>query len=308
MSTAVSTPHIDFCVVGAIKAGTTSLFAWLANQDQVCGSTPKEPHYWCAPDGVLPYSGPGQQYWLEGGVTDTEKYESLFAYKQGLRGEASTGYLYDSEALERLHDACPHCKIIVMLREPVGRMHAAYRHAVRDGYEPTSSFHAALDAEAGRIEAGWGPLYYYRQASMYSGPLQACYRIFGRDAVLVAFFEDLISRPVEILETVARFLGITPNDWILPHTNEGLIMRRPVLRSTLTTAVDVIRPVARLLGIGRGKYWGNKAMQHINRATLWKPALTDEERSNLAVEFRDEIARVESVLCRSVPQSWHRKP
>jgi hypothetical protein len=299
-------PQIDFCVVGAIKAGTTSLFGWLGQQDQICAATPKEPHYWCAPDQPLSFRGPGQEFWLRGGVTNTDQYVSLFRHKEGLRGEASTGYLYDQNALRRLHGSCPGCKIIVSLREPVSRMHAAYRHALRDGYEPVRSFEAALKAEPERIAANWGPLYYYRRASMYAEPLKACCDIFGRESVLVIFFEDLVRRSEETLRTVADFLQISPDTWMLPHINEGLVARRPVLRKALTTAVNLARPIARTLRIGSGRYLGNRAMQAVDSLTLWKPRLTDGERTRLRLEFRDEVEKLESILGTGVPGSWRR--
>lgn len=282
------------------------MFAWLAKQEPICASSKKEPHYWCAPDGVPPFCGPGYDDWVDSIVTDSGKYDALFHHKRGLRGEASTGYLYDQAALLRMHHACPDCKIIVILREPVSRMHAAYRHLLRDGVEPAGSFDAALDAEEARIAAGWGPLFHYRSASRYYEPLKACFEIFGRASVMVLFFEDLITTPQKALEEVAQFLKIEPTDWTMPHENEGAVVKRPLLRKTLMTTIQLAKPVARSLPVSRDRHLGAKMLNRVNRLTTWKPVLPSAQRLRLQDEYRNDVSRLESLLGRPVPSSWFR--
>jgi hypothetical protein len=300
----VGSTVLDFCLIGTLKAGTTSLFSWLAAQEAICPSLSKEPHYWCAPDGVLPFCGPGDRHWFRGHVMDSAKYAALFEHKAGLRGEASTGYLYDAAALTRIRQACPDCKVIALLREPVARLYAAYRMAVRDGFEPAASLDAGLEAEDSRVAAGWGPLYHYRRVSKYARQLQVCYQLFDRKQVLVLFFEDMVARPREVLEQVAEFLDFAPSNWSLPFENEGLVPRRPKIRSALVATLDLARPVARSLKIGRGRYWGNKMLHGIDRLTMWKPALPSNRRSELVAEFREDVATVETLVGRPLPDTW----
>src|SRR5690348_11114601 len=126
-------PLLDFCIVGAAKAGTSSLFSWLASQDGICPSRTKEPSYWSAFGNRAMFRGPGAKQWQDTIVSDRDQYDALFAHKNGLRGEATTTYLYDPAALARIREACPASKINVMLRQPVARMHSAYRHLLREG-------------------------------------------------------------------------------------------------------------------------------------------------------------------------------
>jgi Sulfotransferase family len=301
----VSSRQLDFCLIGTLKAGTTSVFTWLAAQEAICPSLSKEPHYWCAPDQPLPFCGPGDSFWFRGHVTDSTKYWSLFDHKAGLRGEASTGYLYDPAALTRIREACPDCKIVAILREPVARLYAAYRMAVRDGYEPAPSFDAALEAEESRVSVGWGPLYHYRRVSRYGGQLRFCFDVFDPKQVLVVFFEELVAKPTEVLKQIADFLEFTPSNWELPFENEGLVPRRPKLRNAMVATLDLARPVARSLRIGTGRYWGNAMLRRINRLTMWKPALPADRRSELVREYREDVAQVEALVGRSLPDSWH---
>ncbi|PYC46421.1 hypothetical protein DI396_15600 [Litorivita pollutaquae] len=108
MSTA---PVCDFFIIGAAKAGTTSLHARLQAHPDLFLTEPKEPEFFARDD----------RY--EAGI---DSYAALFTdAKPGqLRGDASTLYslapLFPKTA-ERIKTHCPEAKFIYMLREPVNR-------------------------------------------------------------------------------------------------------------------------------------------------------------------------------------------
>ena len=100
--------RVDFMMIGAQKAGTTSLAAQLAAHPQICFCREKEPGYFHKTDD-----------WTAG----LDQYHSLYSPTPGqLCGEASTYYTFFPEFCEthkRLYDYNPALKLIYVVRQPV---------------------------------------------------------------------------------------------------------------------------------------------------------------------------------------------
>ena len=99
-------------VVGAPRAGTTSLYHYLRQHPEIYMSPLKEPHFFS-------HSNPQS----DTVVKHQDAYLRLFDAARGekLRGEASPAYLADPDAPARIKDASPEAKIVAVLREPVSR-------------------------------------------------------------------------------------------------------------------------------------------------------------------------------------------
>src|SRR5947209_1159841 len=137
----------DFLIIGAQKAGTTSLYRYLAAHPDIVASTRKEVHFF----DINFWRG---EWW----------YRSLFPLRRRLQrrpplrnrpaitGEASPYYLFHPFAPERAAQLLPDAKLIVLLRDPVERAWSHYRHEVANGRE-TMTFPDALAAEPARLAA-----------------------------------------------------------------------------------------------------------------------------------------------------------
>jgi hypothetical protein len=79
----------DFFLVGAAKAGTTSLFEYLKRHEQVFMPAVKEPHFFSNVQRTAKSAAFGRWY------GDEQDYLSLYAAAGGYRaiGDASTSYL-----------------------------------------------------------------------------------------------------------------------------------------------------------------------------------------------------------------------
>src|SRR5699024_9381850 len=101
-----STPN--FLIIGAPKAGTTSLFQYLAKHQHIIPSQKKE----------LLYFSVNQRMGLRG-------YLKNFPLKQEkmnkLTFEASPSYLFYPNGLQRIKRLFPGIKLVVLLRDPVNR-------------------------------------------------------------------------------------------------------------------------------------------------------------------------------------------
>ena len=118
-------------IVGAAKAGTTSLAYYLSQHADVFMSKMKEPHYFSAvrPEGKFAHAVPV--------VSDEASYLRLFQGADGVhyRGEASTSYLWSEAAAARIAERSPDARIIAVLREPIERLHSHYLNELREGIE-----------------------------------------------------------------------------------------------------------------------------------------------------------------------------
>ncbi len=285
----------NFFIVGAAKAGTTSLHAYLSAHPQVFMPTLKEPHYFAdfelAPefDNFLPV------------IRDRAEYQALFEGSEGYVaiGEASPSYLCDPAAAERIRSAIPAAKIIISLRNPVERAFSHYLMEFNRGAE-ILPFDKALEADALRRDKGWGKSGMYAELSLYSSQVESFLSEFGRKQVLVILFEDLIRDTRSTMNEVARFLEIDPAGF--PDSAFARVHNPfEVSRGRMARALLRMRSI-RLWA----KRWVPKVIRRHVRdkflfATQPKPELDASSRRALAQWFEKDVRSLERLLDRELP-------
>ena len=169
----------NFFVIGAGKAGTTSLYYYLKQHPEIFMSRFKEPKFFALEGHTLDFKGPYDDRICRGTTTDLVDYLQLFEQvkEESAIGEASTIYLGDARAPGAIAHRVPDAKVVAILRHPAERAFSAFQHLLRDGYEPLSSFEEALDAEPQRAADGWYVQYNYKGRGFYGRHLQ---RYFDR--------------------------------------------------------------------------------------------------------------------------------
>lgn len=176
----------DFIIIGAMKAGTTTLFRWLEEHPGCHMPEVKEPEFFI------------DERW----PASEEEYLALFEREPGMiSGEASVGYTDPAVAevaASRMADAAPHLKLIFLARNPAARLRSHYRHEVQRGRE------AREFGEALRTDSE------YVRRSLYSkatGPFAAR---FPSSQLRVVVFEDLYGaeNSSDPWEALLDFLGL----------------------------------------------------------------------------------------------------
>lgn len=203
----------NFLIIGAAKAGTTSLYRYLEQHPQIYMSPIKEPNFFALEGEPLDFRGPDDKLYIEQfSVTERESYGALFeaAGPEQAVGEASALYLYSPQAPARICRYVPGVKMIAVLRHPVDRAYSAFLHLLRDAREPLPSFEAALEAEAVRIRGGWEHIWHLRRMGFYGEQLTRYYRYFGREQIRVYLYEELQRAPEEVIADMFEFLGVDP--------------------------------------------------------------------------------------------------
>jgi len=205
----------DFIMVGAQRAGTTSLFRALMSHPQVMRPTvSKGVNYF-----DLNYHRGAQ--WYRGHFPVTE----IARLRTGRHGppaafEASGYYLYHPQAAERLGHDMPTVKLVVMLRDPVERAFSAHKHEFARGYEQ-EDFPRALELEddrlAGEVERiAADPAYEsfahrhhsYRHRGQYAEQLERFYEFFPRTHVHVIDSAAYFSQPAQEYRRLLAFLDL----------------------------------------------------------------------------------------------------
>jgi len=137
----------NFFIVGAQKAGTTTLYEYLKMTNGVYIPSVKEARFF--------HDNSKKKFEIPRVITDEVKYLKLFSGVKDEKaiGEASPSYLHDPESAELIHDKVPNAKIIIMLRDPVQRAFSQYLMRKTNGKEKRS-FHQVIENYIKVYESG----------------------------------------------------------------------------------------------------------------------------------------------------------
>ena len=204
----------NFLIIGAAKAGTTSLYQYLQQHPAVFMSRRKEPNFFVFEGESIEGHGPGFSSAVRSSVRTPERYEALFAQAttETAVGEASTKYLYRSaRSAERIHQYRPDMKLIAVLRQPVERGYSQYLQNLKGCAEPARTFEEAVAVEPQRIAADLQDKYHYLTKGYYGRQLQHYRERFAPEQMRIYLYEDLVKAPARLLADTSAFLEIDPD-------------------------------------------------------------------------------------------------
>jgi hypothetical protein len=297
----------DFFVLGAAKAGTTSLHAYLAQHPRVVMPVLKEPLFFSSN-----FAQVGEDIeinTIKGMYTCIRKYSSLYRdVKTGkLLGDASPSYLYTTRAtianIKKTYAADERWKqlrFIVMLRHPVERAWAHYQTARAYLHEPLP-FELAVAEEtwAERRRRHWDVFFDYLGFSAYTSQLEAYVNAFGRERLKVVLFDDLRRNAAALCGELFSFVGIdagfsVPN--LRPH-NAGLgEPKYPWVKKLLCSDNLLRRSAARLIPF----HLRSPLRRGIAARVSQRARLDPGTRQRLCERFADEIDKLEHFLGRDL--------
>jgi hypothetical protein len=284
----------DFFIVGAAKAGTTSLFDSLSEHPRVFTPKVKEPHHFST---IAP---PPERRAFFPSIRDEGEYLALFASArpEQMVGEASTSYLWDPEAAARIHAVAPGAQIVVMLRDPVERAWSHYLNDAREGFE-TRSFSDAIEEDVSEPDGHWGDASLYVQLGFYTHQVRRYLETFPD--TLVLFFEEFVRDVPGHLDRTCDFLGVPRFDdaaAAVRTSNEYARPRNRLARATLGRGA--VREVARVVAPQKVRTFVRQQLQTREP----KPPLPADDRARLESLYAGEAEALRDLLGREVP--WGR--
>lgn len=285
-------------IVGAAKAGTTSLYEYLRGHPDVFFPSIKEPHFFTE---VRP--APEHRYAQRRFVTRREEYLALYEGAKGkaLRGDASPSYLWCPAAPARIAQVSPEARIVVLLRDPIERAYSHYLMEFREGADH-GTFAEALARDQARPEKGWAVSHLYLELGFYATQLARYFEHFPRAQVFVLELEELRGQKArrEALARLCAFLGIDPaglDEEAFAHVANGYAAPR----------AEWLR---RLAGARWARAIGNRLVpERLGRAVFERfflrpappPPIPEALRAELARLYAPEIDRLEVLLGRTLP-------
>ncbi|MBM3660943.1 MAG: sulfotransferase domain-containing protein [Actinobacteria bacterium] len=200
----------DFVVIGAQKAGTSSLYGQLSAHPSVMPALRKEIHHFDrAPASPGRYRG----WFPRRAALDRVARRT----GRGITGEATPFYLCHPAVPGRMRAVLPDVRLIAVLRDPVARAISGYHHAVRVGDE-TRPIEVALDPSATEAlppatDVAWydAPdcplrLHGYLARGRYAEQLERWFSAYPRGQVLVIDSDAL--RGGRVPDAVLEFLDL----------------------------------------------------------------------------------------------------
>lgn len=172
---------LDFMVLGAQKAGTTSLHDMLVEHQDIALPAIKETHFFSHAD----RAALGVRWY-------TEQFN--FTKITRLVGEIDPEYLYEPSAADKIHRLTTTAKFIVVLRHPLKRAFSQYQMSKRRGYEQFE-FGEALSKEKERLagdeaqfaQDNWS----YATRSLYAEQIRRFFETFPDAKFLFVRTDDL---------------------------------------------------------------------------------------------------------------------
>ncbi len=200
----------DFYVVGAGRAGTTSLSHYLSQHPGLFVPSAKSSSFFYACDltgSPLVAENATIPEWF---VQDEVHYRGLYSPAPigSICGDVSPVYLASTRVAGRIAAARPDAKIITLLRNPVDRVYSRYVGRRRDGLEATPTFEELVEREISTELLQEDAHATYLAGGMMTHYLRTYLAAFPRENILIHFYEDFARDTQSVMASISRFLGV----------------------------------------------------------------------------------------------------
>jgi hypothetical protein len=265
-------------IIGAMKAGTTSLHYYLNLHPDIFMSEQKELNFFVA-----------ERNWPKG----LDWYRTQFASDAPVRGETSPNYTAHhlfKGIPARMHSVVPDAKLIYLVRDPIERMVSHYVHLLNRNPENRSLEEAFSEEDSN-----------YYQRSKYYMQLQKFTEYYDKDSILVVSNERLRGHRRETLREIFRFLGVdenfdTPDFDQIKHDSGEKRKLNPTGRALLKVYRGMRKIVPATPALKEMIAGGHKNPLYED---IKRPMLSPELRAKIAVHLADDVAQLRAYTGRS---------
>lgn len=286
----------NFIIAGTEKAGTTSVYTYLAQHPQVVASRRKETDFF------------RQEF------TDAQSYARHFPETAAdVIMEASPGYLGDAETVvPRMRALVPDVKLLFILRNPVDRFQSSFHfHRGRLDLPESLSFHdylrSCIDYSRGIRPASDIDTWYLKvlQFGCYARYLRRYFDAFPRDRIRVAFYEDLQADPGAFMVSLSEFLEIDTGYWTTADfapVNVTFSGRSKLVHRAAVVVNERLepwlRPRPQLKSVVVSLY------KRVNRARHGYAAMNEADRGTLEAFYAPWNTDLGKLLEIDLPEGW----
>jgi hypothetical protein len=267
---------LDFLIVGAQKSGSTSLRAFLGEQEKDIFILNRELHFW---------NRKGQYQDGEGLSSYLQNFSDAKPHQ--IKGEKSPSYLVSQEAPERIHKHFPEVKIIAILRNPIDRAYSAYWHGRRVGaIETSTTFGEAVRNYKVNQGKPYGDMV---TAGFYSEQIARYLNFFPLKQLHVISFESTLTQSGAELHGVLKFL--LPNSAIANQESQLAFPKRNVARASRFPKLNEAIFKSKLLSYSTKSRISKKSL-----VDLKVPEMLEDDRKFLQDIYAAENQSLQSIL------------
>jgi len=269
----------NFLIIGAHKAGTSSLAQYLRGHPDVYIPELKEARFFAFDQNNPDHLKKGRRIFP---VQTEEEYLRLFSGAKGEKavGEATPEYLNSRFAAERIRKRIPDVKLIASLRHPVDRSYSSFLMNAREQGVGLADFRA------------WHPDREELERGFYFPKFQAYLEYFDRRQIKVVLFDHLKTNSRGVAQELYAFLGVDSTyEPDLAVYNKGGLPRNQLLHRLLSNRVLRQTFKRYMPGGARGAV---RRLKDVNLAR--PPELAPEKRRELSGLFKEDILRTQDLL------------
>jgi hypothetical protein len=304
----------NFFVVGAGKAGTTSIYAYLDQHDQIFMSPLKETNYFSLemrPENFDESMRPRidqeladlRQYLLSdmrekrfgGLISDWNDYLLLFknAADESAIGEVTPHYLWSESAPRLIAAQIPRAKIIISLRNPIDRAFSQYLHMLTAG-AARKTFREQIRVSSSHANARISMDWPFLEFGLYYEQVKRYLSFFPSAQVHISFHEELQHDPAGLMSRLFAFLGVDPDFKVdtSRRLNEPRVPR-------FGAAVAMLREAGIWPYLSK---WVPVSLRPRLRSLAIRPResliMDSRDHAYLAEYYRDDVERLSSLLDR----------
>ncbi len=196
--------QLDFLIIGAMKAGTTSVHKYLC----------EHPDLYLPPEKEAPFFSDEECY--------ARGWEAFFGdyfrdAPPGRRlGKVTPTYMMNPAVPERIRSLCPDVRMIAILRDPIERAYSHYHMAVRIGKESRTFEDAAREqCQDACLKRAWAEADYWGNVIVfgeYGRILKRFYELFPAEQLHVLYMDRLSAAPAQFMAEVLDFIGVEQID------------------------------------------------------------------------------------------------
>ncbi len=195
------TANIKFIIIGAERAGTTSLYNYIMSHTELQKGKNKETEFF-------------DREFKRG----TAWYNDQFPL-QSATGEATPSYYYSPLAADRIKKYLPDVQLIMVMRNPIELTQSKYWQQWKRGDEYIPEFNMAIQVEKCRIRGEYKKILHdedgtlfrrfaYLERGKYSKYLRHWLELFPKNQILFLQFEKLFQTPDEHMKQVFEHIGL----------------------------------------------------------------------------------------------------
>ena len=297
--------HPNFFIIGAPKAGTTSLYNYLTEHPNIYMSKIKGPHYFAA--------DLNNKRRL---IKTKKEYLDLFKDAEDNHtciGEASVLYLYSKKAIKNIYENYPDSKLIIILRNPVDIVQSWHAEKVWGMNENIEDIEEAWELDRNRKlneKKYEEDVFDYSGIAMFGNQIDSALNYFPEKQIKVINFDDFISDTKNVYDDVINFLGLPyHNKSVFPINNAYKKYRIKWIQNFLTHPPKFILfflgSIKAIFHINRLNYMKN--IIQLNTHNPPKPILSNKFNKSIINNYYEDIYNMSKTLKKDFIKLWFLK-